>query len=231
MRHSMAWPRGVSARAGSMSSRSPQRDADLPLHQVDFGDHLGDRVLDLEPRVHLEEIERAVLVEQELDGARVGVVHRPGHRGGGRGHALAQRLAHGERRRFLDHFLMAPLNRALALDERHDGAMMVAEQLDLDVPRARQPPLEVDRGIAERRPGLRSRGLHGRGEGIGRFDHPHALAAAAGDRLHHQRIADLRRRGRDLIRARRPVERPSRCLGRRELQPRSRRSAPRSCCP
>ena len=53
---------------------------------------------------------------------------------------------------------MAPLNRALALDERHDGAVVIAEQLDLDVPRPHDPPLEVDGRIAERRARLRSRG-------------------------------------------------------------------------
>ncbi len=39
----------------------------------------------------------------------------------------------GERRRLLDDLLMPPLNRALALDERHDRAVLVAEQLHLDV--------------------------------------------------------------------------------------------------
>src|SRR5436305_1344424 len=32
-------------------------DADLELHQVDAGDGFGDRVLDLDPGVHLEEVE------------------------------------------------------------------------------------------------------------------------------------------------------------------------------
>ena len=43
-------------------------DLDLLAHQVDAGDHLGHRVLDLQARVHLDEVELAVL-EQELDGA------------------------------------------------------------------------------------------------------------------------------------------------------------------
>ena len=51
-------------------SGSPDGDADLLLDEVDAGDHLGDGVLDLEPGVHLEEEELAVLVE-ELDGAGV----------------------------------------------------------------------------------------------------------------------------------------------------------------
>ena len=43
-------------------------DADLLEDEVDVGDHLGHRMLDLDARVHFDEIELAVLVE-ELDGA------------------------------------------------------------------------------------------------------------------------------------------------------------------
>ena len=43
-------------------------DADLLLHQVEAGDHLGDRMLDLEPGVHFDEVELAILI-QELDRA------------------------------------------------------------------------------------------------------------------------------------------------------------------
>ena len=58
------------------------RDANLPLHEIDCGHHLGNRVLDLQPGIHLEKEEPAVLVEQELDGARAGVTDRA--REGGR---------------------------------------------------------------------------------------------------------------------------------------------------
>src|SRR5471030_2809226 len=43
-------------------------DADLFLHDVDAGDHFGDRVFDLHAGVHLDEIELAVFI-QELEGA------------------------------------------------------------------------------------------------------------------------------------------------------------------
>ena len=48
-------------------------DADLGLHQVDAGDLFRHSVLDLEARVHLDKVVPAVLVDQELDGAGVGV--------------------------------------------------------------------------------------------------------------------------------------------------------------
>jgi hypothetical protein len=35
--------------------RSSGRDVQLPQHEVDAGDLLGDRMLDLQPRVHLQE--------------------------------------------------------------------------------------------------------------------------------------------------------------------------------
>ena len=41
-------------------------DLDLLVDDVDAGDHLGDGMLDLHARVHLDEIELSVLVE-ELD--------------------------------------------------------------------------------------------------------------------------------------------------------------------
>ena len=52
-----------------------RRDADLLLDDVDAGDELGDRVLDLDAGVDLEEEEVALVVEQELEGAGVGVLH------------------------------------------------------------------------------------------------------------------------------------------------------------
>ena len=56
------------------------RDAQLLLHEVEPGDRLRHRMLHLQPRVHLDEEELAVLVE-ELDGA----------------HTLIAQLLHGAR--------------------------------------------------------------------------------------------------------------------------------------
>ncbi len=147
--------------------------------------------------ISLEEVEPAVLVEQELDGAGIGVADRPGDRRGGCGHRRAQRRRDRERRRLFDHFLVAALNRTFALDERQHRAVDVAEQLHFDMARARQLALEVHRGVAERRARFRSRRAHRAGQ-VGRVgDGAHALAAAAGDRLDQQRIADRGRRRRD----------------------------------
>ena len=76
--------------------------------------------------------------------------------------------------------------------------MRVAEQLDLDVARRDDPPLEIDRRVAERRSGFGARGADRGAERRGVVHRAHALAAAAGDGLHDERIADGLREARDL---------------------------------
>ena len=85
MRHSIAWPRSTMSRCAN-GSFSPAAIADLLLHDVDAGDHLGHRMLDLDARVHLDEVELAVLV-QELERAGAAVADLAA----GLGAALADR--------------------------------------------------------------------------------------------------------------------------------------------
>ena len=162
MRHSMAWPCGVSARSGSIVSRSPRGDPNLPLHQIEARHHLGDRVLDLEPRVHLEEVERSVRVEQELDRAGVGVADRarPPRRPQS-AMPPAQVRIDGDRRRFLDDLLMAALDRALALDERNDRAVADRRAAGSRCAAVAEAALEVHGRIAECGARFRSGGLDG----------------------------------------------------------------------
>src|SRR3954447_18411555 len=109
----------------------PARDADLPLNKIRAGYHFGHRVLDLQPRIHLEEIERAAFVEQELNRPRVRVIHRPRHGGRWRGNAAAQPLRYRQRWPLFDNFLVPPLDRTFALHKRDDRPVLTAEQLDL----------------------------------------------------------------------------------------------------
>ena len=51
--------RGSRGRSCAQRQRLAGGDAQLPFDQVEAGDHLGDRMLDLQPRVHLHEVERA----------------------------------------------------------------------------------------------------------------------------------------------------------------------------
>jgi hypothetical protein len=73
----MAGEGDVLLREGQVGAGS---NADLLLDQVEAGDHLGDRMLDLEARVHLDEVELATLV-QELDSAGAAIA-KLGHGGG-----------------------------------------------------------------------------------------------------------------------------------------------------
>ena len=51
-------------------SRSQQN---LALHQINIGDHLCDRMLHLNARIHLDEIKVPILIHQELDGSSIDV--------------------------------------------------------------------------------------------------------------------------------------------------------------
>ena len=68
-----------SGSSAASSARPPSADRDLQLHQVDAVTSLGDRVLDLEAGVHLQEAEPlGRRVVEELDGAGAAVVDRLG---------------------------------------------------------------------------------------------------------------------------------------------------------
>ncbi len=164
--------------------------AQLPFDEVLAGDHLGDGMLDLQARVHLHEVEGAVLVDDELDraGAHIADRARGGHGGLAHGAAAVQR--HARRGRLLQHLLVAALHRAVALEQVDRVAEAVGEHLDLDMARACQVLLDQHAVIAKaaRRLAL-DRGQRGL-ECLARFHHAHALAAAARAGLDQHRVAD-----------------------------------------
>jgi hypothetical protein len=110
----------------------------------------GHRVLDLQSRVHFQEIERAAFVEHELDRARVDVADRLRDAHRGPAHAFAQARVERGRGRLLDHFLVTALDRTLALAEVQRGAVSVGQDLELDVPRSGEIGFEQDAIVAER---------------------------------------------------------------------------------
>ena len=127
------------------------------LDKIDAGDELGDRMLDLEPRVHLQEIKAAVLPGDELDGAGEIVADRLGERDCLLAHAGARCLVEQRRRRLLQDLLIAALDRAFALAEIDDVAVLVAQHLDLDVARIDDELLDEHAIVAERRERFRPR--------------------------------------------------------------------------
>src|SRR5690606_31467986 len=110
--------------------RKALRDEDLGADEVDAGDALGHRVLDLDARVHLdEEPVAAVHVVEELHGARVVVADAPGERDGGVAEVLADGRVELDGGRDLDDLLIAALHGAVALVEVDDVSVAVAEDL------------------------------------------------------------------------------------------------------
>ena len=166
-------------------------DPDLLLDDVDAGQELGDRMLDLEAGVHLEEIEVALVVEEELEGPGVGVLDGARSVDDGAAQFAAHAIGERDGRRLLDQLLVAPLDRALALAEVHHRAVLIAEHLHFDVARVLDVLLDVDVTVAERRFRLALRGLERLAHLAGVADDPHAAAAAAGDRLDDHREAQL----------------------------------------
>ena len=166
-------------------------DQDLLAHDVDAGDRLGDGVLDLDARVHLEEEVLAVRGQQPLD--RPGRPVVDGARGVDRERAdpRAQLRADCGRGRLLDELLVPPLDRAVALAEMDDVAVRVREDLHLDVARVVEVALDVHRGVGEVRLAFPPRRLEGALDLVRRARDAEPLPASAGGRLDRDRVADL----------------------------------------
>ena len=147
-------------------------------------------MLDLEPGVDLEEVERPVRGSEELGR---GGVPQPGRGRDLDRHGVQVAPFRGGQagcRRLLDQLLVTTLERAVALADGHDLAGHVAQQLDLDVARRDDLALEIDRAVPERRGGFaRPAGQCRRQFRSARYP-AHAPAAAAGGGLDQQREAD-----------------------------------------
>ena len=179
----------------AVAQRLALGDAEHLPHQVQPGDLLRDRVLHLEPGVHLEEADGAVLTDQEL--ARAGSdVARLGQdrlRGGVQPLLLLDRQERG--RRLLDQLLVPPLQRTVPGRDDHHVAVRVGQALSLHVPRPVQVPLDEALAATERRHGLTGRRLEERRDLVQGAGHLEPAAAAAERRLDRDRQAVLRRKG------------------------------------
>ena len=168
--------------------------AQLPLHQVRSGNGFGHRMLDLEPGVHLHEEEAQIAVGRrlgdELHRAGTHITHRLGCRHGRRAHLAPPCLAHAGRGGFFQHFLVASLHRAVALEQVDAVAVGVAEHLDFNVPRPRDIAFHQHRVVTKTVDGFAlARGQRGV-EFLRGGHHAHALAAPPGAGLDEHRVAD-----------------------------------------
>src|SRR6266498_65431 len=147
-------------------------------------------MLHLDAPVQLEE-EEVAAVEHELRRARARVADRPPEANSGIAHRGTQRRVESGGGRLLEHLLVPALDGALALAERDDVSMLVAEQLDLDVPRPLDVALCEHAVVAERRLRLATRGLERIRQLVGRAHDAHPAPAAAGGGLEQEREAEL----------------------------------------
>jgi hypothetical protein len=148
-------------------------------------------VLDLDPGVHLEEVVVALGVEQALDGACIAISDRARRLDRDLADPFAQRLVDCGRGRLLDELLVATLDRAVALAEMDDVAVIVGEHLHLDVPRVFEVPLDIHGGVREVRLALPPGGIE-RTLGLVRAAHDlEAFTTASGRGLDRQRPAEL----------------------------------------
>ena len=189
---------GLLAQA-EFGQRRPTGDAQLRGDKVDVGDLLGDGVLDLDARVHLDEHVPPAIVEQELHRAGAAVADLPGEGHGVGTDPIPQRGRQIRGGRQFDDLLMAALDTAVALEQVNDVAVGVGEDLHLDVARVDDGLLEEHPGVAERR----RRFAAGRFGGLPQYlrfgDPAHPAATAAGDGLDEQRVGHGLRRGDEVV--------------------------------
>src|ERR1019366_7360484 len=180
-------------------------DHDLALHQVHVRNHLGDGMLHLDARVHLDEVKPPVFfcarvrvrvrvrVHEEFDGAGIVVADLAERFADDVSDFLAQLGRHLYRRRLLDQLLVAPLNRALAFSQADNVAVLVAQHLELDVARVLDIAFQVKVAVAEGARGLRLRLTVKAGQLIFIAHYAHAAPPAPRRGLEDDRKADLTR--------------------------------------
>ena len=133
---------GGEDRRPSAAKRLAARDPQLIADQVATGDELRHWMLDLEPRVHLQEEELAGIGQQHLHRPGIDVAHRRRDRHRRVAHPRAQLGRDRGRRSLLHDLLVSSLRRAVALAEMHPGAVRIEQDLELDVSRALQVALQ-----------------------------------------------------------------------------------------
>ena len=123
---------------------------DLRAHQIHTGQFFGNRVLDLDARVHLDEVVIARFVDQELDCTRGYIAHIPRDLDCIRVKTASDFLRHAPRGRKLHDLLVAALKRAVAFKQVDDVAVPVAQHLHFDVLGLDKEFLDKDILVAER---------------------------------------------------------------------------------
>ena len=170
-----------------MAQREAAGNKDLRAHEIDTRDHLGDGVLDLNARVHLDEIMRAGLVDQELHSTCVDIADLLGNLDGVLAQPFTQLLGQRPCGRILNYLLVTALQRAVTLIQMHGVAFLVGQNLHLDVLGLNKVFFDKDGVVAKGLLRLGANQLKGRLNLLLRPAGAHTASAAAGGRLEDDR--------------------------------------------
>ena len=169
-------------------------DQDLGPDDVDARHLFGHGVFDLNAGIDLDEVEVAGFhIHQELDSAGAFVIDVLADLVAKIADLGPLRIGQVRGRGAFNDLLVAALNRTVPFEKVVHPAMLVAEDLNLDVPRPRDHLFEVTLAIAKGRLGLAAALQHLFFKLILAMDRAHAAPATAPRRLEHQGVSDLGR--------------------------------------
>ena len=104
----------------------------------------------LQPRIHLQEIEFFLLINQKFNGARIRVSSGLGDAHRDLAHPAPHVSVNDRGRGFFDHLLMAALQRTFALAQIDGLSVLVGQHLHLDVAWIEDRLLDINFAIAKR---------------------------------------------------------------------------------
>src|SRR6266702_1836746 len=107
-------------------------------------------MLHLDARIHLDEVELAILIHQKLDRPRILIADVTEAALQRAADLVAHLRSHLQRWRLFNQLLMAPLDRALALKQRSHSSVLISQNLELYVARALDELLHVEIAVAKR---------------------------------------------------------------------------------
>ena len=155
------------------------RHLNLCAHEVDACHHFRDRVLHLNARIHLDKIPRlGIHIVEKLHRARVVVPDVLGQFQRRRAEFVPHRFIQRHARGDLHHFLITPLHRTIAFVQMQNIAVLVAQNLHLNVLGVLHVLFEKHRRIAKRAIGLATGFIKQSLQILGFMHHPHPAPAA-----------------------------------------------------
>eukprot|EP00123_Amoebidium_parasiticum_P012634 comp21488_c1_seq1/m.29767 comp21488_c1_seq1/g.29767 ORF comp21488_c1_seq1/g.29767 comp21488_c1_seq1/m.29767 type:complete len:443 (+) comp21488_c1_seq1:791-2119(+) len=164
---------------------------ELPLDKILTGDQLCDWVLDLQPRVHLHEVELLVFVHNKLHRAGTHIPHGLGRTHGCLTDAATGLLRKARSRGLFNDLLVSSLDAAVTLKQIHTVPPLVRKHLHLYVPRVHNIFFHKHPVVAETLHGFTLGRLKHFPKLVWGVHHPHALATATKNGLDQNGITDL----------------------------------------